>query len=117
MINQAAIHITETLESIPEVVAYFGEDIFWELAEEKTVAPFLVFHLDGLPAASKDHLNEYNLQLRIFDETLSKAGAISETILTELRTASRWKAKGIKSGYTDTSAKEGFIELTYNLKF
>lgn len=116
MINQAAIHITQTLESIPAILAYFGEDIFWELAEEKTVAPYLVFSIEMLGSASKDQFNDYNVQIRVFDVRLSDAALISEVIVTGLAEGSRWRSKGIRSGYSDTSAKEGFIELTYNFK-
>jgi hypothetical protein len=116
MIKQAAEHITAILKICPGIIAELGEDIYWELAEEKTTHPFLTFTIQGNGGASKDSLNDYTIALRIFSKKLSDAARISEILISELNTASNWRSKGSRSGYTDTSAKEGFIELTYNFK-
>ncbi len=116
MIHQAAIHITSTLNASAAIVAELGEDVYWELAEEDTTHPFLTFSIDNPGAVSKDRLNDYNVQIRIFSRSLSDAARISEIIINELKAASSWRSRGSRSGYSDTSAKEGFIELTFNFK-
>ncbi len=115
---QVAKHITTTL-SDPAILAAVTGGVYWELADQDAVVPFVNFSFKGSKKLTKDGIRDYQVTVRLFTKSLNEASTISETISERLDATSRWRESPdfFKTGYTDPEAKEAFIELTYTFKF
>ncbi|HET8885234.1 MAG TPA: hypothetical protein VFM70_02670 [Salinimicrobium sp.] len=116
MILDASIHATSILEEAALGTAV-EDKIFWELAEQTTQIPFVVFTVADSGPGTKNGLTEIEVNVRVFGSSITA----SATIAKQLRNAidsnnTRWRDRGARSGYTNTDAKEGYIEITYNFK-
>jgi hypothetical protein len=114
---KTAEHITTTL-SDAAILALVTGGIYWELVEQDAVLPYAGFTFKGSKKITKDGIREYEVRFRVFSENLNSASTIAETVSERLDQTSRWKENPdfINMGYTDSEAKEAFIELTYNFK-
>jgi hypothetical protein len=117
MILKAAEHISEVLNDA-QVTAIMGANkIFWELAEEDTVRPFLSYSVRS-SLATKSRFREYDTRLRIYDTSLTAAATKAQAIEQYIEDSdlARWRHRGAESGYTSPEAETAFIELAYNFK-
>lgn len=113
--KQAAEHIG-TLLSLPAINAVVGDDVFWELADADTVAPFLTYSVKAGGKITKEGLRNYEVAVRVFTSTLNKSAEIGDVVNEAITANSRWKDQGIQTGYIDAEAKEAYLELTYTFK-
>jgi hypothetical protein len=116
MILTAAQHITTVLQEL-EIQNVIEDRVYWELAEEDSIFPFVTFSITNIGPVSKDRFSEFEAKVRIFDKSLTAAATVSSVIRESVsNNYSHWRDKGAVSGYTDTEAKEAYIEITYNFK-
>jgi len=126
--REAAEHIQKTITELLNYTFFNGfidipilTGLYWELAPEAVILPFGTYSLEQLPGASKDYPGDYILRLYIWAGTINEAADLAEFIKTDLQDLRKqgllkWRFTGMKSGYSSTDAKEGFIEINYTLK-
>ena len=112
---KAVEHITSTLNHA-DIQASVPNGAFWELAEEKTQMPFITFAVKASgPITKGSDMREYEVKLRVFGSSLTAVSTASGVIVSALE-ATRWKDRGMTTGYTDPEAKGAWIEMTYEFK-
>lgn len=113
--NTAATHINTVLSTA--AIAAEVANVYWELAPEDTGWPFTVYSIQKTPGRTKDFGGEYSAEIRVFADSLTAGGEIALVIENTIKDQYRnWKFINATSGYTDTDARVGFIQLTYNFK-
>jgi hypothetical protein len=112
MIEASRVVVADLLADAPLQAVINGGN-FWELAPDNAKVPFVTFRIVERPRRTKDGREDYDLQVRCFDDTLTKAAELSGLAKTALKEAN-YRYLGGRSGYTDTEAQEGFVELNFN---
>lgn len=113
--TEAAKHITEVLK-LPNIATEI-QGAFWELAEAGTQYPFVNFSINDEGPVSRDGARGYNTQLRIYAKSLTEGSRIGTVIQDEIKASGyQWKDRGGRSTYSDSEAKEAYIELTFEFK-
>src|SRR5690606_13642127 len=108
-------HIYSTLDR-PAINAVAPGGIFWALADEKTVKPYITYVFTGGPQATKDHLRDHQVNIRIYANNLTEGATIAEVIQEELEAVRPWKDRGYVSDYADPETQEAYVGLTYEFK-
>ena len=111
----ASQHITATVTGNATIMALLTEGFYWELGPEGTNVPFANYTLVETRPKSKDYEGEYRVSIFIWAETLTESATIADVMKNELQP--NWKFESAQNGYTDTDAKEAYIEIvfTFNL--
>ena len=113
--KQAAEHIG-TLLSLPAINAVVGDDVYWELADAATVAPFLTYSVKAGAKITKEGIRNYEVAVRVFTPTLNTSAEIGDVVNQAITANSNWREQGVQTGYIDAEAKEAYLELTYTFK-
>lgn len=110
----AAIHIEDAIGKNSTIAALLTCGLFWELAPENVSYPFADFSITQAPGRTKDQDYNYQVDLRVFASNITASAFIVDAIINELKTAQpRWRFVTAASGYTDESAKVGYVQITY----
>lgn len=110
----AATHIKTTIGDNVTISALLTHGLFWELAPEDIKYPFADFSITQAPGRTKDSGYNYTVDVRVFGDSITAGAFIADAIMLELKTAQpKWRFVNATSGYTDTDAKVGFVQLTY----
>jgi hypothetical protein len=113
--NTAATHINTVLSTA--AIAAQVSNVYWELAPEDTGWPFTVYSIQKTPGRTKDFGGEYITEIRVFADSLTTSGNIALVIENTIKDQYKnWKFINATSGYTDTAAQIGYIQLNYNFK-
>lgn len=116
MILQASEHITTVLRVAP-ITSILSGGLWWELAEKDTQAPFATYTIGSEGKFSKDGINGFDVQIRVFAEGLNEASRIAQTIDNYIKDSEyNWRSRGARSGYNDQPQQDAFIEISYNFK-
>jgi len=113
--KQAAEHIG-TLLSLPAINAVVDDDVYWELADAETVAPFLTYSVKAGAKITKEGIRNYEVAVRVFTPTLNTSAEIGDVVNQAITANSNWREQGVQTGYIDAEAKEAYLELTYTFK-
>jgi len=110
----AATYIQTTIAGNATIATLLTQGLFWELAPEDVLYPFADFSINQAPGRTKDEGYGYTVDLRVFGENITASAFIADTIMLEMKTIKpTWKFINATSGYTDTDAKVGFVQITY----
>lgn len=112
-----AVEYFTTVLNLPEITEEVGTKIFWDLAEEKTTYPFVVFELADEGYSGKDGIMTYNAKVRVFAKTLTQAVTIGSKLRKAVKASEhRLYDRGSISGYVDGEAKDAFMDIQMSFK-
>lgn len=111
--NVAAAKIEALLTAGTALQTLVSGAHYWELAPDKQTLPFITFRIIENTQATKDRTGDYDISVFCFDETLKGASDISNAVKIALE---EFNYRGGISGYQDSEAREGFIQLNFNFK-
>lgn len=114
--NKAATKINTLLDASTDVQAVIADKFFWELAPKNEKLPFVTYRILENQPPSKDRTGAYDVKIYCFAKTLTASADLSELIKAAMQTQSNIYFRGAISGYNDSEAQEGFIELNFNFK-
>lgn len=118
----AAVDFFTTVMQHPDIVALIGLDkedeakVYWSLAEEGTLNPFLVFRIEDLgPASKSGDRMKYRVNVSIYAIDLTTAVTIGSGVRAIVKNNYGGKVydRGAKADYTDAEAKEAYMEIIY----
>lgn len=111
MILQASKYITATLADAR--ISALTQNVNWELAEQNAKPPFINFTVSDSGPGTKDRFGAVECEIRAFGNSITQSAEIIE-VVREVAKEQGWKDRGATSGYTDTQAKEGFVQVNFN---
>jgi len=110
----AATYINTTIAGNATISAFIGNRLYWELAPADAQYPYADFSINQTPGRTKDSEFVFSVDIRVFDKTIKDSALILDAIINELKTTNpRWRFVNATSGYTDTDAKVGYVQVTY----
>lgn len=111
---EASKHITSTITTSPTIIAALSGGFYWELGAEDVKTPFATYTVVETPGRTKDSAGTYRVSIFVWAENLTTGAGIADTIKKEV--PADWKFEMAQNGYTDTDAKEAYIEVVFNFK-
>lgn len=111
----AAQHITQVLTSVTSATDLDGK-VFWEMADSEEKYPFLNYSVLDMGPATKSGYHTYQAQVRIYASSLTAGARLAQGIIIDIKENSSWRYRNGRSTYSDSDAKEAYIELTFEFK-
>lgn len=117
--KSAAEHVKTVIADNVAITAQLTNGFYWELAPEATDVPFGTYRLEENPPTTKTYDGSYRVSVFVWHENLDNASDAADVIKAQVKndTSLNWRFISSRSGYTDTDAREAFIEIvfTFNL--
>lgn len=119
-----AVRYFTTVLNLPEIVAELGvtngePNIYWDLAEDETTYPFVIFELSDEGYSSKRHTQmQYTAKVKVFAKSLTDAVSIGSKLRVAVKEHYNNDIydRGSIHGYADGEAKDAFMEITFQFK-
>ncbi len=111
--NAAAETIENDLTADTALQAVVNGKHYWELAPDDAKVPFITYSIRENVRATKDRRGNYDVVVRALGSTLTNAAGLADLAMTALRNQN-YRYQGGTSGYVDSEAREGFIEMNFN---